>query len=151
MDDRELFAQFAQENVEQVAELICSQDEPGTSKSTRQIATELMVSKKLVCRIAKFDLGLTAFRRVPMQVINDTTKQKRLERSKKLLRRLNLRTAKRVFFTDEKIFYINSPINNQNNHVWAKESEPHSSTLQQMLWMVQIFQFLLGNLAMIFL
>ena len=76
-----------------------------------------MVSEKSVRRIAKFDLGLTAFRRVPTQVINDATKQKRLERSKKLLRRLNSRTTKRVFFTDEKIFYTNPPINIQNSHV----------------------------------
>src|ERR1700733_11511727 len=58
-----------EENVEKVAELICSQDEPGTSKSTRQIAAELMISEKSVRRIAKFDLGLTAFRRFPAQVL----------------------------------------------------------------------------------
>ena len=39
----------AVENVEHVAELICSQeDDPGTSKSTRQIAQDLQVSKKSV-------------------------------------------------------------------------------------------------------
>ena len=112
-----------EENVEQVAELICSQDEPGTSKSTRQIAAELIISEKSVRRIAKFDLGLTAFRRVPAQVINDSTKHKRLERSKKLLRRLNLRATKKVFFTDEKMFYINPPINSQNNRIWAKKKK----------------------------
>ena len=70
------------------------------SKSTRQIAAELMVSEKSVCHIAKFDLGLTVFHRVPTQVINDATKQKRLEHSKKLLRQLNSQMTKRVFFTD---------------------------------------------------
>lgn len=112
-----------EENVEQVATLICSQDEPGTSKSTREIASELMISEKSVRRIAKFDLGLTSFRRVPAQVINDITKQKRLERSKKLLRRLNPRVTKRVFFTDENFFYISPPINNQNNRVWGKKKK----------------------------
>ena len=87
------------------------------------IAVELIVSEKSVCCIAKFDLSLTTFRRVPAQVINDATKQKRLERSKKLLRWLNSQMTKRVFFTDEKIFYTNPPINNQNNHVWAKEKK----------------------------
>ena len=37
------------ENVEHVAELICSQeDDPGTSKSARQIAQDLQVSEKSV-------------------------------------------------------------------------------------------------------
>jgi hypothetical protein len=27
--------------------------------------------------------------------------------------------AKRVFFTDEKLFYIDPPVNKQNSHVWA--------------------------------
>jgi hypothetical protein len=79
-----------------------------------------MISEKSVRRIAKCDLGLTAFRRVPAQVINDATKRKRLERSKKLLRRRNSRATKKVYFTHEKIFYINPPINNQNNRIWAK-------------------------------
>ena len=104
-----------------------SQDEPGTSKSTRQIAAELMVSEKSVRLIAKFDLGLKAFHRVPAQVVNDAKKQKRQERSKKLLRRLNSQATKKVFFIDEKIFYINPPFNNQNKRVWAKEKRPISN------------------------
>ena len=35
-----------------------------------------------------------------------------------LLRRLKVRDTKRVFFTDEKNFYLNPPISNQNNRVW---------------------------------
>ena len=45
--------------------------------------------------------------------------QKRLERSSALLRRLKVRDTKRVFFTDEKNFYLNPPISNQNNRVWS--------------------------------
>ena len=36
-----------------------------------------------------------------------------------LLRRLTVQKTKRVFFTDEKIFYLNPPVNNQNNRVWS--------------------------------
>jgi len=60
-----------------------------------------------------------AFRRVPAQVINAATKQKRLERSKRLLRRLSVTACKKVFFTDEKVFYINPPVNTQNDRVWS--------------------------------
>jgi AraC-like DNA-binding protein len=109
-----------EQNIEKVSDLICSQeDEPGTSKSTRQIAKELNISRTSIRRIAKCDLGLTAFRRVPAQVISDNVKQKRIERSRKLLRRLSIKATKRVFFTDEKNFYVNPPINSQNNRVWS--------------------------------
>ena len=108
------------DNIAKVQELICSQDDqPGTSKSTRQIAGEMGISATSVRRIAKVNLGLSSFKRMPVQVINDTTKLKRLTRSKMLLRCLNLQKIKRVFFTDEKIFYLNPPVNSQNNRVWS--------------------------------
>jgi len=82
-----------------------------------------------VCRIAKRSLRLKSFRRVPAQVINDMTRQKRLEHARALLRRVNVRKTKDVFFTDEKNFYLNPPICNQNNHVWSAgrktDVEPH--------------------------
>jgi hypothetical protein len=108
------------DNITKVQELICSQeDQPGTSKSTRQAASEIGISATSVRRIAKMDLGLLSFKRMPVQVINDATKLKRLTRSKVLLRRLTVQKTKRVFFTDEKIFYLNPPVNNQNNRVWS--------------------------------
>ena len=36
-----------------------------------------------------------------------------------LLRRLEVCDTKHVFFTDEKNFYLNPPISNQNNRVWS--------------------------------
>jgi len=107
-------------NIAKVQELICSQeDQPGTSKSTRQVASEIGISATSVRRIAKRDLGLLSFKRIRVQVINDATKHKRLTRSKMLLRRLTVQKTKQVFFTDEKIFYLNPPVNNQNNRVWS--------------------------------
>lgn len=108
------------DNITKVQQLICSQeDQPGTSKSTRQVAGEIGISATSVRRIAKLDLGLLSFKRMPVQVINDATKLKRLTRSKMLLRRLTIQKTKRVFFTDEKIFYLNPPVNSQNNRVWS--------------------------------
>src|SRR6202000_2152908 len=54
-----------------------------------------------------------------VQVINDSTGVKRLTRSKMLLRRLTVQKAMRVFFTDEKIYYLNPPVNSKNNRVWS--------------------------------
>ena len=107
-------------NIDRVDELICSQEgNIGKHLSTRQISAELNISRTSVRRIAKEDLNLTSFRRVPAQIISNAVCQKRLERSSALLRRLKVRDTKRVFFTDEKNFYLNPPISNQNNRVWS--------------------------------
>jgi transposase len=107
-------------NVAMVHEMICSQeDEPGTSKSTRQIAGELGISATSVRTIAKADLGLSSFRRMPVQVISEATRLKRLTRSKQLIRRLTAQKTKKVFFTDEKLFYVSPPVNSQNDRVWS--------------------------------
>ena len=46
-------------NIAKVQQLICSQeDAPGTSKSTRQVAAEVGISRRSVGRIAKHDLQL---------------------------------------------------------------------------------------------
>src|SRR5207248_10304002 len=70
-------------NIDMVEELICSQeDDPGTSRSTRQIADEIGISAASVQKIAKVDLSLS------VQVVNEATRLKRLTRCKRLMRRL---------------------------------------------------------------
>ena len=107
-------------NVEKVSELICSQEgQPGTSKSAQQIADNLGISKTSVRRIAKKDLGLSCFKRTTVQALNADAKRKRLLRCRALLRRLSVAQCKRVFFTDEKAFYLSPLANTQNDRVWA--------------------------------
>jgi|HubBroStandDraft_2_1064218.scaffolds.fasta_scaffold74716_1 transposase len=109
-------------NIARVEELICSQeDQPATSKSTREIASSTGISQRSVRRIVKTDLALSCFKRMPVQVLTEDTKLKRLTRCKALLRRLTVTKIKRVFFTDEKIFYVNPPVNTQNDRVWSAE------------------------------
>ena len=108
------------DNIAVVQELICSQDDqPGSSKSVRQIARETGISRASVQRIAKTDLGLTSFKRMPVQVITEATRLKRLSRCKTLLRRFGVQNTKKIFLTDEKIFYVSPPVNSQNNRVWS--------------------------------
>lgn len=107
-------------NCQQVAELICSQDSaPGTSKSTGEIASQLGISKTSVWEIATKDLGLRTFKRVPAQVINAATCNKRLTRCTRLLQHWSPAKLKKVFFTDEKVFYLDPPVNSQTMRVWA--------------------------------
>ena len=77
------------------------------------MAAEVGISRRSVGRIAKHDLQLSLFKRMPVQVITDATKHKRLTR-------LTMQKAKTVFFTDEKIFYSSPPVNSQNNRVWSR-------------------------------
>ena len=64
------------ENIENVGELICSQEnQPGTSKSTRKIAEELNIHRSSVQRIVKRDLRLSAYRRIPVQIISESVKK----------------------------------------------------------------------------
>jgi len=73
-------------DVAAVGDMICSQeDKPGTSKSTRHIAKVVGTSDRSVRRIAKNDLQLSAFRRMPAQVLSDAVKLKQLERCRELL------------------------------------------------------------------
>src|SRR5438132_3559335 len=55
-------------NIVMVKDMICSQeDEPGTSKSTRKIASEVGISATSVRRIAKLDLSLSTHARASNQ------------------------------------------------------------------------------------
>src|SRR6188508_2671372 len=56
---------------------------------------------------------------MPAQVISLATQTKRLDRCRTLLARLTGDSWKKVFFTDEKIFYLDPPLNAQNDRVWA--------------------------------
>ena len=50
----------------------------------------------------------------------NAVKQKSLACSKALLKPLTANKIKHVFFTAEKNFYLNPPVNNQNDRIWAK-------------------------------
>src|SRR3981081_3139682 len=66
--------------------------------------------QRSVCVIAKTDLRLSCFKQIPGQVLSEQIKQKRLVRCKKLLRRRTVHKAKLMFFTDEKVFYLDPPV-----------------------------------------
>jgi len=108
------------EMIEQVGELIFSQEnQPRTSKSTRKIAEQLNIHRSSIQRIVKRDLQLSAFRRVPAQIISESVKQKRHECCKKTYPSPASEIRKEGLFTYEKNFYFNPPVNHQNDHVWS--------------------------------
>ena len=64
-------------NIVEISEMLYSQeDQPGTSRSTRQTASELGNSERSVRRIVKIDFNLATFWRIPAQVLSTSLKQK---------------------------------------------------------------------------
>jgi AraC-like DNA-binding protein len=107
-------------NIARVAELICSQeDDPGTSKSPREIERETGISRRTVQRIAKDNLNLKIFRRREVQQLSDADTVKRLNACKRLKKRMTVDKIERTWFSDEKIFTVQTPTNTQNDRVYA--------------------------------
>jgi len=109
------------QNIATVADLICSQeDAPHSHKTPREIQRETGISRSSVCRIAKYDLQLRSFKRMSCQNLNDDCRIKRLHRCQQLLKRFpNDRSVRSVWFTDEKVFIVASPVNAQNDRVYS--------------------------------
>jgi transposase len=111
-------------NIELVSELICSQENrPHMHKSPREIERETGISRSSVRRIAKRDLSLTTYKRVVAQKLNENCKIKRLQRCQQLLQRFpNERSVRGIWFTDEKMFTVATPINSQNDRFYSRSS-----------------------------
>ena len=108
-------------NIARVPEFICSHDDdPGsTSKSPREIQRETGISRSTVRRIAKDDLKLKIFRRREVQQLSDSDAKKRLQACKRLKKRMTDDKIERTWFSDEKIFTVQSPTNTQNDRIYA--------------------------------
>ena len=121
-------------NVAQVSELICSQDDnPGTSKSPRKIQRETGISRSTVRRIAKDDLKLKIFRRREFQQLFDSDAKKQLQASKRLKKRMTVDKIERTWFSDEKIFTVQTPTNTQNDRVYARVLKKRDVTSERLL------------------
>lgn len=93
----------------------------GVHLSQRKISRKLNISQASVHRILK-ENNVKVFKRVPLQELNQKTREKRLIRARRLLRLIRRSDLDRVIFTDEKDFLIDTPpINTQNSRVYTKE------------------------------
>ena len=112
-------------NIKLVSELICSQeDNPLSHKSPREIERQTAISRSTVRRIIKKDLALNQYKRKVGQQLNSDCKMKRIQRSKELLQRFPTdRRVRSIWFTDEKTFTVATPVNTQNDRVYAQVSK----------------------------
>lgn len=109
-----------QQNIHVVEELICSQEgQPGTSKSPREIARQTGISYSSVRRIVKRDLHLKTFRRRQVHLLSNADKKKRLNACRRLKERMTEDKVARTWFSDEKVFTVQTPTNTQNDRIYS--------------------------------
>jgi len=112
----------------------CSQeDNPGTSKSPREIQKVTGISRSSVRHIAKRGLRLNVFRRKKAQLLSDVDCQKRIKCYKTLLRRRRLLNVDNIWFSDEKIFTVQPPTNTQNDRVYTAASKKSSVASRRLI------------------
>lgn len=111
-------------NIEKVEDLILSQEnKPSTHKTPRQISQMTKIHLSSVRRIIKHDLKLKPFKKIKGQKLTALNKEKRVVCAKKLLRKITDQKLLVTFFTDEKIFTIDPPMNTQNRRVYGKRKK----------------------------
>lgn len=91
-------------------------EEPGTSKSERQIADELSISRMSVNRIKKL-LDIRTFRRIITPRITPAARTRRGDRAEQLHQRIQDQDLERLVFYDEKDLTLDPPLNKMTNRV----------------------------------
>lgn len=89
-------------------------------KTPARIANTIKSSKSSVARMIKFDLQLKPYKQQQVQKLTEVNKEKRLARSRKLLRKYDEQDAKKIVFTDESVFPLCGFHNQQNTRVYAR-------------------------------
>ena len=91
---------------------------PRKHLSPRMITRRTGLARTSVQRIVK-SLNLKVFKRLPVQKLTAAQKLRRVICCRELLRRFPARQMQNIFFTDEKLFTIETPKNTQNDRVYS--------------------------------
>ena len=111
------------ENVDAVESLVLSQeDKPQSHRTVREISREARIHRSSVSRIIHKDLRLKCCKKRRAQELTDANCKARLLRSLLLLDKFSDTDSDFIFFTDEKVFHVASPVNMQNDRVYV----PHN-------------------------
>jgi transposase len=108
------------ESIQVVEQLVLSQeDRPSTHRTVRQIARETGITKSTVHNIVRRDLGFKCLKKKRAQELTEANKLSRFVRAKQLLRHYPQHQVEFIWFTDEKVFTVASPINPQNDRLYV--------------------------------
>ena len=106
-------------NISAVNDLVHSQeDAPHTHWTTQQIARETGIHHSSVVRIIQDELHLKCVKKRYAQELSEANCITRLSRAKKLSKFADS-AIDFIFFTDEKVFTVASPLNLQNDRIYA--------------------------------
>jgi len=106
-------------NIDTVADLVCSQEgQPGTGKCLREIEIQTGISRSSVRHIIRHDLKLKFFKRKKAQLLSDADRKKRSHCCRILLQRRSLNDVAKIWFSSEKVFTVQPPINTQNDRLY---------------------------------
>ena len=79
------------------------------------------MSRESMRKLVLYDLNMTPYKLKKRQLLSSKTRDKRVLRSRKLLRILRSGTVGSVLWTDEKIFKLELPHNRQNDRVLSTD------------------------------
>ena len=103
-----------------VDELVLSQqDKPQSHRTVGEISRETGIHRSSVNRIVHKDLHLKCFKKRRAQELSDANCKARLQRSRLLVRKIPEHAVDFIFSSDEKVFTRVSPVNLQNDRVYA--------------------------------
>ena len=92
-------------------------------RSMRKMAKELGISEGSVRNIVKMKLRLRSYKINRTHFLNETMKEKRLAKARKMIRLLAGARLSKVLFTDEKIFTVEPFHNRQNRRQLLKKGQ----------------------------
>ena len=106
----------------QLKKKIASRITRNRRRSIRKMALDFSVSHESVRKVVRNDLGLKSLKRHTVHHLTPALRQKRFQRSKKLLARLAV-GAENMPFSDEKMFTVDEEHNSQNDRILAPSSK----------------------------
>lgn len=86
------------------------------AQSARKLARNLKMNRESIRLLLRKDLKLTPYKKQVVHGVTKATKDKRYQRSRKLL---GWRADDEIIFSDEKLFVLEQTVNRQNDRVWS--------------------------------
>ena len=108
--------------VNKVIEAVRKRISRNPRRSMRQMARSMHISENSMRRIVKTDIGMKSYKMSRRHLISPASKQKRLVRSKRMLKEMEDAGGKAIVWSDEKMFTVETAANKQNDRVLSVDS-----------------------------
>lgn len=95
------------------------------------MSLEMGVTQRTMSRITREDLGLGAYRRSIGHLLNETLRENRVIKCKRLLKKYGKNKHRKILFSDEKIFTVEEKFNKKNDKVYAKSSREANQAVKR--------------------